>query len=346
MRHVGVDVARGAAVVSMFIAHTAPSGGPGGVLMLSEYLTFPLFALLIGVGAEFGGRSSTPREHFVSSVVRAGVLCAVGWFLPQAGAYVVIVLAPLGVLTLLCWALTKLPDVGVAGVVLISGVFAPWSISASQTLRTSVGLEGGPWEHWFLDLWVSPYYPQLVLLAAGGVGVLLTRRLLPHSGPAREREAWVWALGLATVAVSLLAGDQWGWWAVAPYDTTAAEILLVLALAGAVLCGAVYVGARSWAKVLTPVAWVGGMTLTLYVAQVGWLALWARVLHPGVSDDAWANVAAMTAAAFVFAALWRALRLPGAWRRGPVEGVVGSLVAAALRLTGAGALHGAREDAR
>jgi hypothetical protein len=40
-RDLGVDVARGVAVFSMFVAHFAPSAGPGGVLILSEYLTAP-----------------------------------------------------------------------------------------------------------------------------------------------------------------------------------------------------------------------------------------------------------------------------------------------------------------
>ena len=46
-----MDAARGVAVISMFVAHTAPSNGTADVLYLSEFLTFPLFALLVGVGA-------------------------------------------------------------------------------------------------------------------------------------------------------------------------------------------------------------------------------------------------------------------------------------------------------
>ena len=50
-RLVWVDVARGLALVSMFLAHAAPSGGPGGALHLTEFLTAALFAALVGVGA-------------------------------------------------------------------------------------------------------------------------------------------------------------------------------------------------------------------------------------------------------------------------------------------------------
>lgn len=40
------DLARGVAVVSMLVAHTAPVGG---ILNLSEFLTAPLFAMIVGV---------------------------------------------------------------------------------------------------------------------------------------------------------------------------------------------------------------------------------------------------------------------------------------------------------
>ena len=55
-RFVGVDLARGLAVVFMIFAHTSPSA----IDIPTEYLTAPLFALLIGVGLELawrGGRS-------------------------------------------------------------------------------------------------------------------------------------------------------------------------------------------------------------------------------------------------------------------------------------------------
>ena len=53
-RRADVDVVRAVVLVSMYVAHVAPSSGPGRVLELSEYLTMPLFALLVGVGAQLG----------------------------------------------------------------------------------------------------------------------------------------------------------------------------------------------------------------------------------------------------------------------------------------------------
>lgn len=49
-RHLWLDIARGAAVISMLIAHTAPVGG---VFNVTEYLTAPLFAALIGASLSY-----------------------------------------------------------------------------------------------------------------------------------------------------------------------------------------------------------------------------------------------------------------------------------------------------
>ena len=108
-RLVWVDVARGLALVAMMVAHTAPAGGPGGVLHLSEHLTAPLFAALVGVGArleaEWLGRGrAVPR-----ALVRAAALCGATWLTGLFGAAVVNVLAHLAVLTVLMALLAALP---------------------------------------------------------------------------------------------------------------------------------------------------------------------------------------------------------------------------------------------
>ena len=60
-RDVGVDALRGVALVSMFVAHTAPVTRFSAFDDLSEYLTYPLFADLVGMGAALGrGRRSDP----------------------------------------------------------------------------------------------------------------------------------------------------------------------------------------------------------------------------------------------------------------------------------------------
>ena len=84
-RDLTIDAARGTALVSMFIAHAAPSGGPGDVLNLSEFLTAALFATLVGAGAQ---QSAWHRTPWAVTIVRGGSLIGVGLLLHELGAQV------------------------------------------------------------------------------------------------------------------------------------------------------------------------------------------------------------------------------------------------------------------
>ncbi|QCX27002.1 heparan-alpha-glucosaminide N-acetyltransferase domain-containing protein [Nocardioides jishulii] len=327
-REWGVDLARGVAIISMFVAHTAPTAGPGGVLMLSEYLTFPLFALLVGAGVELGARRTRVWEHGAASLVRAAALLLAGWLLAKAGAWIVIVLAPLGLLTLLCWAVSRLPSWGVALVGLGAGLVAPWSIEASRSTVSELALAQETGRLWWFELLVSAYYPQAVLLLVGCAGILVTRLLVPRDGrPASWPTTGVVIGASGAVFLALAALHLTGRTEIVAYRTTWPEELFVTAFAVGVFAVCLVVArARLVRQVLAPLAWVGAMTLTVYVLHVGWLAWWVRGLHPGVSDDAWSNVIGMSVAALLLATLWRLLRAPRPWSRGPLEGVVGLAV--------------------
>lgn len=332
-RELGVDLTRGLALLSMFVAHTAPSPGPGDVLELSEFLTFPLFALLVGVGAELGARRATPGHHLVGTAVRASALLAVGWLLAQSGAQVVIVLAPLGLLTLLCWALVRLPAPVVAAVGVLGWAVAPWTLAATHDQRWQWMLEQDELRLWLLDLVASTYYPQALLVACAAVGILLARWLLPPQesaagGPPRRPSHRVLAvvssvLALACVGLGVLGRTDRV--ELVAYSTTAWTDTFVVLLAAAALCTCLLVARARAARVLTCLAYAGAMTLTLYTLHIGWLAYWARGLRPGEADDAWTNLALLTVGALVVAVGWRALPLPGAWRRGPLEGLLAQI---------------------
>lgn len=335
-RELGVDLARGVAVVSMFVAHTAPGAGPGGVLMLSEFLTFPLFALLVGAGAELGARALGVVPHGLASLVRAAALLALGWALAQAGAHVVVVLAPLGVLTLLCWLVSRLPTTAVVAVGLAAGLLAPWTIRASRDWWLELALAGDARALWWSDLLVSTSYPQAVLLLCGCVGIVVTRLLLPRDGaPAPAALLGGLLAGTLLVAGGLAAARLTGRVELVAYETTWPEELFVVALATGTYVACLAFPRWSGARVLAPLAWVGAMTLTVYSLHVGWLAWWSRGLFPGTPDDAWGNVVGMTLGALVVAGAWRAARLPAPWTRGPLEGLVGLGVRLAVRGSGA-----------
>ncbi len=318
----------------MFVAHTAPSAGPGGLFQLSEFLTFPLFALLVGAGAELAARRHGPGVHLVGAVVRAVALLGLGWLLAQSAALVVIVLAPLGLLTLLCWGISRAPSWLVGLVAVLAAAIAPWTIDSSREVWSDAVTSGDTTRMWWLELLISTSYPQAVLVLMAAVGILLTRLLLPRERP--KPSAWLpAAVTVAAVCATgaMIVGRLLGQIDFLAYQTTWTEQLFVVVLASAVYAGCVTFASLPVARVALPLAWVGAMTLTLYSLHVAWLAWWVD-LFPGRSDDTWLNVVGMSVVAVVVASAWRAARLPHVWRRGPVEGVVGLVAEFAIRVTG------------
>lgn len=321
----------------MFVAHTAPSAGPADLLMLSEFVTFPLFALLVGSGAEIAARRRGAALSAVGALVRGAALLALGWLLTATGpAPVVVVLGQLGVLTVLMWPTSRLPTWAVASVALAAGAVAPATISATRDEALALVMAGDTTGQWWLELVVSTYYPMAVMVLAGCVGILLTRLLVPRGervGGAARAVAVV--LASVVVVAALTTAKLAGRVELVAYQTSWWEEVFVVALAAGVLAACLAVShVPALRQVLAPVAWSGQMALTLYVAHVVWLIWWARSLFVGTPDDAWANVVGLSLGGLLLASLWRWADLSGPWRRGPLEGVVGVLVLAAQDLAG------------
>ncbi len=299
------------------------------MLALSEYLTFPLFAMLVGVGAQLGARAHGARRHLVSTCVHAVALLGLGWLLDQAGAQVIIVLAPLGVLTLLMWFIVRLPTWAVAAVGATAAALAPWVAESTEPVRTRLMMEQSPALWWF-ELLASDSYPQIVLVLMACAGVLLTRLLLPATG-VRRVPAAVAAVVFLALAAAWRVADLVGVVDLIAYETVWPVLAFDLCLAAALVAGCLVIGAMDQGGVralVRTVADAGSMTLTLYALHVVWLAWWVRVLRPALSDDAWLNVVGMTVGALVLAAVWTRLPWPARWRRGPVEGMLAQTVAA------------------
>lgn len=331
-RRTDVDVVRFLALVSMYVAHVAPVPGPAHVLELSEYLTMPLFAALVGVGAQLGARSARGLGWWWSMLVRAGVLVGLGLALEHAGAQVVIVLVHLGVLVVVAGLLARLPSlvvvaVGVAAIALGEVVLGDADgYPASDTWTGDV-------ERF---LWVGGPYRLLTMVLFAAVGVVLARWWV--TGERRRSIALPGAVGVALLvpAAAMLAAEQAGRIDLVPYSGTLQETVLDTLLAAGVIglglaLGRVLERVRPLVGLL---AAAGAMTLTLYVLQILWLAYDVRVLHPGARDDSWANLAALVVGSLVVAAAWPAVVRREPWRRGPLEGpvaVVARLVPRARR---------------
>ncbi|MEO6509759.1 MAG: hypothetical protein ABIO16_02125 [Nocardioides sp.] len=325
-RDLRFDAVRGVALIAMYLAHCAPSAGPGNVIELTEYATYPLFALLVGVGAELG-RRSTASPWWVGPLVCGAALLVMAQVLEQLITQVWIVLAFLGVLTWLAAPLARAGTAWVAGVGVAALLLAPWlnGLDVSGTLDQPGGLRtfhlvrflvvGGPDVN-------GPYQlASMVFFAA--IGILLTRHLL--DGPALR-------VGLlAAVATGVGAAlYKTGALVMLPYHVTLkvlvfdAVLIVAITLLGAVLAGRL-------PGLAAPLAAAGSMSLTLYSLQILWLWYDVTHLHPGAVDDSWLNVLILTVGSLVIALVWRAVVRIDPWRRGPLEGPVAAVVSALTR---------------
>lgn len=338
-----LDIARAIAIVLMLVAHTAPSDGPARILITSEFLTAPLFALLVGAAAQVSAERATARSA-LRTLVRAAVLAAIGLLLAQSGAQVVIVLVPLAVLTALCIPLVRLPSavlaLVVAGGVVVTPLLAA-AVRAPGASAVAAGeTQGGPSA--LLPLLgalggLGPYRLS-AFLAYAAAGMLLMR-VLHRNAPGRVLPVAVGAVCLLGVMLLLLvAPNVLGLFEVHAYDGTLAETAGDLAGAAGILLGCwwlqetvtVRLPERTRALLRAP----GSMALTLYTLQILVLHLFT-VLRPGEADDSWAMMIGLIVGLLGFAAAWRALlgdrdgAQGRAWRRGPVEtigdGIVGLL---------------------
>jgi hypothetical protein len=331
-RDLRVDAVRGVALVSMYLAHCAPTYGATRLLVVTEYATYPLFALLVGVGAELGSRSSG-RRWWVGPLVRGAVLLVAAEVLDGLYAQVYIVLAFLGVLTWLSAPFARTSSVVVGGVGLVALGIAPilngfagdWTATGFPGGATGVDLAeflvvGGPG-------FAGPYQlASMVFFAA--VGILLTRHLLPRpEGDDRLLIGIGLACGLA--AGAWLGLHEAGLFAMRAYDVTYVVLVFdaVLVLAITLLVTAVAGRVHAFA---VPLAAMGGMSLTLYSLQILWLDADLRVFEHA-NDDTWRNVAVLVLGSLAFALGWRALVRPEPWHRGPIEGPVGLVVARLTR---------------
>lgn len=337
-RRIDVDVVRFLALVAMFIAHVAPVAGPGGVLMLSEFVTMPLFALLVGAGAQLGewgaARSGKRARWWRSMVVRAVALVVVGMLIDRAGAQVLIVLMHLGALVVVTDLVARLrwwwpAALGVL-TLLVSPILVTRFAEMQQEAILEASLSGAAWEPslWWetqLFLWGNHPYRLLSMITYGCLGILLTRWWLRRSEVPRWHllAGGMVGLGVAGAVFVLRAAGQVG---LEAYSGTHVETVFNMGLITGVF------GLGLWGAAFLPgvlarlLAATGAMTLTLYAAHVLWLAYYVRVLRPGTADDGWGNLTVLILGSLALTALWRVAVRRGAWRRGPLEGLIALLV--------------------
>lgn len=335
-RRIGVDLARTAALALMVIAHVAPGDGPARILLVSEFLTAPLFALLVGAGAQLG-EDGARRHRAVRSLVRALCLVVLGAALAQSSAQVVIVLGHLGVLTALCIPLVRCRTRTLA-LLLPAVLAAAWLLPPLHRAALAEAAAGSPLGSLLVRVLAlaggeGPY--RLAAMAACALAGILLIRHLTSRQPGAGHVLLAGGGALGVFAALVIAPNVLGILEVHAYDGTPAEITGDLAGAAGVLLlcwGAADLAPRALGVLAVP----GTMSLTLYTAQVLVLHLFS-VLSDGRRDDSWPMLLGLLLAGALLAALWRRSGPRATAARGPLEGLVGLAEGAAIRLLSRGA---------
>ena len=336
-----VDWARGAAYVLMVVAHVAPGDGPARILLVSEFLTAPLFAMLIGVGAQLSW--STSGEHgwryVLREAVRAVLVIALGLLLMRSAASVLIVLVHLGVLMLLCLPLVRLRTnvlVGAAILALVLAVAVPslyrglivghgaaTTASEPNVSVTALGLIGG-----------TGGYRMTGFLLCAILGMLTIRVLRNMSAAEWWRGALASAAAFAVMLALLVVPNLLGLYEVHAYDGTPSEQIGVATGALGILLTmwtlqASPLGRALPSRVAQLLAAPGQAALTLYALQILVLHVY-QVNNPLIRDDHWWMLALLVVLGVGFAMAWQAVleslarRIPSArrWGRSPLEGLI------------------------
>ncbi|MEZ0447314.1 DUF418 domain-containing protein [Cellulomonas sp. ICMP 17802] len=288
-RIVGIDVARGLAVLGMMTAHVGPDD-PYGLSELADGRPASLFVVLAGLslGLLSGGATPVTGTRLVQArvriLVRALLLFAIGELLVLLGTPVAVILPTYGLLFALgCLALrwSRPALLTAAGVVAVVGPPLGQMIAAE--------LDGRP-DTTLVALATGHFYPAIVWLAylllglAVGrsdlrdrslrlVGVLVGVGLvvLGHGGSWVALHVFRWPIGLATSA---------------PHSSTTFEVVGNVGVALLVIAASLAVAER-WPRVLAPLAAVGSLALTAYTVHVVVIAALGQTVVYDPSVEVW-----------------------------------------------------------
>lgn len=329
MRVPGVDLARGFALLAVFIAHTAPvdTYSPLALrwLQISDHVAAPLFTLLLGISAGLAWQSSgsgDSRAFRRSFALRGVSLIVLGILAGFIGAAIIPILHYLGVVSLLLLPLFTLRARWLlalaAGMTVVSAALMP--VVGSTRMELIIHALTTPETAWFdntiamlLGFCFSDYgYRVSGLLVFALVGLAIAR-----IGFAGRRPLGIALAGAGLVAVAV-AGYALTGWSLAPYSGTAAELMKATGLACLALAACCGLSSTPLTRILTPMSALGTLTLTFYLAHILVLGIWARTTS--APDDSWPMVLALCAGSLLGAWLLRRR-----WRHGPAEWLVATI---------------------
>ena len=300
----------------MLVAHLCPAGG---IFNVSEYLTAPLFAVIIGIsmGVRLDERRPPAGTFLLDNLQRGLVLVVLGVLLQSLYSQIDVVLPYLGVLVVvlapLALLLHRVPvlTLGIAGALAVVG---PLVVERAREASTTVA-GGTP------DLlgWVATGHSyRLVSFLPMALGGLALASVLRRA--ARPPEGYVVAgvlFVLSVAAYGLGRGTPDG---SAAYSGTTAEVVGATFLAAATVvasCVAVDLLRRVGAgAVLGPWLSTGRLALTAYTLQILYLTVIQIAVGPR-RDDSWLILGSTTLV--VVGGCWLLERRFGT---GPLEWVI------------------------
>ena len=334
-RLVGIDAARGLAVLGMFAAHVGFAGSPGSAwLVAAQGRSAAVFALLAGVSMALmsGGQEPVTGEHArlarLRIALRAGAVGALGYFLVGGGTPIAVILPSYAVMFLLTVPLLLLRPLIL---VLAAGAFAvagPALVAAAGGRAPGLGVDP-------LGLLLTGYYPAAVWMTYVLTGLAVGRVALREPGTQTRLVVGGGALaiagyGLGGLLTRLAPPDLAERFSTEPHSGTTPEVLgnlgVALAVVGLLLAVA---ETRIGRIVLAPVAATGALALTVYTGQIVAIA----VLGPAVVFEQTDNgtLIAFTVVTVAACTVW--FRTLG---RGPLERGLRALSAAATPRATAG----------
>lgn len=320
-RALGIDVARGLALMAMFVAHTAPWEGVWGRRNLADSVTAPMFAALVGAGLYLSARRDTSGVPLVSAGIRATALLVVGTFLLWMPSQVDVVLLHLAMLTIVAALVVRLPGYWPGLVLLLVALSGPVLAWGRGQVHGILRAEEGT-RDFLLNIAVGgTHYRLLTFMVWAVVGMAFARYLL---GAALRTHAVLAAVAVVVAVLGVVLHrttpvqlqPYTGW----PTEMVYASVLVVGILSTGFLLAAYA------PPVASALATAGRATLSVYAAQVVFLAMWVTTWGHA-SDDSWWTLGLLVVGSVVLPALWVSA-LPG---RGPVELVVDTL---ARKVTG------------
>lgn len=311
-----VDIARGLAILGMFVAHAMPRADDGELLV--DGRSSILFATLAGVSLGLlSGGPQPPGPGSRSAVrrivlVRALFVFLLGVLLWTLGSEIAIILDYYAVMFVLVLPLLfagRAVLLGTAAILLIAAPALARAVDPGNREPASV-------VDALREYLLTGYYPALVWLPLLLVGLVAARSGLES----RRTQAWLVGGGCAAAVAGYGGAFVLTGVTAKAHSGSTAEILgsggTALAILGLLLLATTGEGFGTAARaVLWPLGAAGALALSVYTAQIFVLAMAAGARDSGGPDyPGWPLLIVLAVASLVGASLWRYFL-----GRGPLE---------------------------